>query len=66
MIITKENIDDLNAVLNIQIEKNDYADKVESVLKNNRKKANIKGFAGNGADRCHQENVRKGCQDRGN
>ncbi|HQG63256.1 MAG TPA: trigger factor [Bacteroidales bacterium] len=44
MIITKENIDDLNAVLNIQIEKNDYEGKVESVLKDYRKKANIKGF----------------------
>ena len=44
MIITKENIDDLNAVLNIQIEKNDYEEKVESVLKDYRKKANIKGF----------------------
>lgn len=44
MIITRENIDDLNAVLNIQIEKTDYEGKVESVLKDYRKKANIKGF----------------------
>jgi len=44
MNITRENIDDLNAVLNIQIEKTDYEGKVESVLKDYRKKANIKGF----------------------
>ena len=44
MNITKENIDDLNAVLKISIEKPDYEDKVETVLKDYRKKANIKGF----------------------
>jgi trigger factor len=44
MNITKENIDDLNAVLKIKIEKNDYEDKVETVLKDYRKKATIKGF----------------------
>jgi trigger factor len=44
MNITRENIDDLNAVLKIQIEKPDYIDKVETVLKDYRKKANIKGF----------------------
>jgi trigger factor len=44
MIITKENIDDLNAVLKVQVEKADYEEKVEKVLRDYRKKANIKGF----------------------
>ncbi len=44
MNITRENIDDLNAVLKIKIEKADYIDKIENVLKDYRKKANIKGF----------------------
>ena len=44
MNITRENIDDLNAVLKVKIEKADYEDKVETVLKDYRKKANIKGF----------------------
>jgi trigger factor len=44
MNITRENIDDLNAVLTVKIDKPDYEDKVETVLKDYRKKANIKGF----------------------
>jgi trigger factor len=44
MNITKENIDDLNAVLKINIAKADYEDKVITVLKDYRKKATIKGF----------------------
>jgi trigger factor len=44
MNITKENIDALNAVLKVKIEKADYQEKVENVLKDYRKKANIKGF----------------------
>jgi trigger factor len=44
MNITRENIDDLNALLKVQIVKADYTDKVETVLKDYRKKANIKGF----------------------
>jgi trigger factor len=44
MNITRENIDALNAVLKIEIKKPDYEDKVENVLKDYRKKANIKGF----------------------
>ena len=44
MNITRENIDDLNVVLKIDITKPDYADKVETVLKDYRKKATIKGF----------------------
>jgi trigger factor len=44
MNITRENIDDLNAVMTISVEKADYENKVETVLKDYRKKANIKGF----------------------
>jgi len=44
MNITRENIDDLNAVLKVKIEKADYEAKVETVLKDYRKKATIKGF----------------------
>jgi trigger factor len=44
MNITRQNIDDLNAVLKVKIEKNDYEEKVETVLKDYRKKASIKGF----------------------
>jgi trigger factor len=44
MKITRENIDELNAVLKVKVEKTDYEEKVENVLKDYRKKANIKGF----------------------
>jgi trigger factor len=44
MNITRENIDDLNAIITVKIEKPDYEEKVETVLKDYRKKANIKGF----------------------
>jgi len=44
MNITRENIDDLNAVLKINVVKPDYEEKVETVLKDYRKKASIKGF----------------------
>src|SRR5512133_1154457 len=44
MNITRENIDELNAVLKVKIEKADYEEKIETVLKDYRKKANIKGF----------------------
>ncbi len=44
MNISRENIDDLNAVLKVELEKADYSVKVENVLKDYRKKANIKGF----------------------
>lgn len=44
MNITRENSDDLNAVVKIQIEKTDYDGNVEKVLRDYRKKANIKGF----------------------
>jgi trigger factor len=44
MNIIKENIDDLNALLKIEIKKADYEENVEKVLRDYRKKANIKGF----------------------
>jgi len=44
MNIIRENINELNAVLKVEIVKTDYSDKVENVLKDYRKKANIKGF----------------------
>ncbi len=44
MNITKEQIDDLNAVVKVAITKEDYQDKVEKILKDYRKQANIPGF----------------------
>ncbi|MGC9342019.1 MAG: trigger factor, partial [Bacteroidales bacterium] len=44
MNITKEPVDDLNAVVTVKIDENDYQERVEDVLKDYRKKANIKGF----------------------
>ncbi len=44
MNITRENIDELNSVLKVSVEKPDYETRVETVLKDYRKKANIKGF----------------------
>ncbi|GAA4764906.1 MULTISPECIES: trigger factor [Flavobacterium] len=44
MNITKTNIDALNAVVTVEVAKNDYADNVEKVLQNYRKSANIPGF----------------------
>lgn len=44
MNITKNNVDALNAVVTVQVSKNDYADKVTKVLTDYRKNANIPGF----------------------
>lgn len=44
MNITKKNIDDLNAVLTVEIVKDDYEGKVEKILKDYRRNANIPGF----------------------
>ncbi|SIQ25346.1 trigger factor [Maribacter ulvicola] len=44
MNITKEQIDDLNAVVKVAITKEDYQDKVDTVLKDYKKQANIPGF----------------------
>ncbi|MDY8136659.1 trigger factor [Aquimarina sp. 2201CG5-10] len=44
MNISKEQLDDLNAVVTVDIAKADYSDKVEKILKDYRKNANIPGF----------------------
>ena len=44
MNITKQDIDSLNAVVTVSITKDDYIDKVEGILNNYRKTANIPGF----------------------
>ena len=44
MNISKENIDALNAVIRLTIDKADYEQKVEDVLKNYRKRVNMPGF----------------------
>ncbi len=44
MNITKEQIDNLNAVVKVAITKEDYQDKVDNILKDYKKQANIPGF----------------------
>ena len=44
MNISKEQLDDLNAVITVDISKEDYSDKVDKILKDYRKNANIPGF----------------------
>lgn len=44
MNITRENVDDLNALLTVTVEKTDYEEKVDKVLRDYRRNANIKGF----------------------
>mgnify|MGYP000526956494 CR=1 FL=1 len=44
MNITKENIDALNAIVTVAVSKKDYSDKVNQILADYRKKANIPGF----------------------
>ena len=44
MNITRENVDALNAVVKVDIAKEDYSDKVEKILVDYRKTANIPGF----------------------
>jgi trigger factor len=44
MNITKQQIDDLNAVLKVEITREDYQEKVDSILRDYRKNANIPGF----------------------
>jgi len=44
MNISKEQLDELNAVITVDIAKADYSDKVEKILKDYRKNANIPGF----------------------
>lgn len=44
MNISKENIDALNTVIKLTVEKDDYAKKVDDVLKDYRKRVNMPGF----------------------
>ena len=44
MNITKEKVDDLNAVIKVQLAQGDYQEKVDKVLKDYRKKVNVPGF----------------------
>ena len=44
MNITKKDIDSLNAVVTVDIKKEDYSDKVSAILTNYRKTANVPGF----------------------
>ncbi|MEW4923606.1 trigger factor [Algibacter sp. 2305UL17-15] len=44
MNITRENVDALNAVVKVDIAKEDYSDTVEKILSDYRKTANIPGF----------------------
>lgn len=44
MNITQEKIDDLNAIIKVQLKEDDYQDKIENQLKEYRKKASIPGF----------------------
>ncbi len=44
MNITKKEVDSLNAVVTVEIQKDDYEQKVNDILNNYRKSANIPGF----------------------
>ena len=44
MNITTEKVDDLNAILKVELKQEDYQEKVDAQLKDYRKKANIPGF----------------------
>jgi trigger factor len=44
MNITKQNTDEINAVLTLKIGKEDYEERVENILKDYRKKAHVHGF----------------------
>lgn len=44
MNITQENVDALNAVLNVEVEEKDYAEKVNQFLKKQQKTAALQGF----------------------
>ncbi len=44
MNITREQIDELNAIVKVAITKEDYSDRVDKILTDYRKNANIPGF----------------------
>lgn len=44
MNVTRENVDELNAILKVTVEKSDYQEKVDQTLADYRKRANLPGF----------------------
>jgi trigger factor len=44
MNITKEKVDDLNAIIKVQLDQSDYQANVDKIMNNHRKNANIPGF----------------------
>ncbi len=44
MNITRENVDELNAVIKLELTKDDYEERVDTILKDYKKKANMPGF----------------------
>jgi trigger factor len=44
MNITKEKVDDLNAIIKVEIAQADYQENVDKIMRNHRKNANIPGF----------------------
>ena len=44
MQISRKNIDSLNSIVTIKLDRKDFSSKVDDILKNYRKKANIPGF----------------------
>ncbi len=44
MNFTKQQVDDLNAIVKVKVQEDDYASTVEKILKDYQKKANMPGF----------------------
>ena len=44
MLISRKDTDSLNSIITINLDRKDFASKVEEVLKNYRKTANVPGF----------------------
>ncbi len=44
MNITRENVDELNAVIKLELAKDDYEERVDTILKDYKKKVNMPGF----------------------
>ena len=62
MNIERKEIDSVNAIIKLQIEKSDYAEAVDSSLRAYARKANIPGFRPGKVPMAHvKKNVWKGC-----
>jgi trigger factor len=57
MNINRENRDELNAVLTVKIEKPDYEERVDKILGDYRKKAQLNGFRPGKCPGINPENV---------